>query len=335
MTVEVSILCMTYNQEGYIRDAVESFLKQRTTFEYEILINDDCSSDGTKKILQEMQNQYPDKIHVVFQRENQYSQGIDISKEFLFPLAKGKYVALCEGDDYWVSSDKLQKQYEALETHPACGFCVHASYCVEADSKRMLSLSQPFESDCIVDKGILLENIHPFATNSYFIRSNLYKEYLLSSIQSLPAHGDQKMSVFFALHTDTFYLSEALSAYRVLAKNSINSFIACKSDEEKKIIALDLLKRRNALVDVANQVSNLKFKDCFTRARENHLLGYCLAINDLTLLKLEYPNAYSRIGIKTKIKLFLKTVNPSLYKIIKYMYSMKNFFAKKIEFDLK
>lgn len=234
MSVEVSILCTTYNQEGYIKYAIESFLKQNTTFEYEILINDDCSMDRTRTILQELQKQYPDRIHVVYQLENQYSKGIDICKDFLFPLAKGRYIALCEGDDYWTSSDKLQKQFDALETHPSCGFCVHASYCVDADTQRMLSLSHPFETDCIVDKSVLLEAIHPFATNSYFIRADLYKEYLYSSIQSLPTHGDQKMSVFFALHTETYYLSEALSAYRVLAKNSINSFIANKSKIEKK-----------------------------------------------------------------------------------------------------
>ncbi len=333
MSVKVSVLCTTYNQEGYIRDAILSFLKQRTTFEYEILINDDCSTDGTRAILQELQNQYPDKIHVVYQHENQYSKGVDINKEFLFPLAKGKYVALCEGDDYWTSSDKLQKQFDALERNPSCGFCVHASYCVEADSKRELSQSRPFESSRILDKRVLLEAIHPFATNSYFIRSDLYKKYLYSSIQSLPAHGDQKMSVFFALHTDTYYLSDALSAYRVLAKNSINSFIASKSEAEKKEIALDLLSRRNKLVDVANEVSDYKFQGSLERAKESHFLDYCLAVNDLKLLKLKCPRAYARIGLKTKLKSSLMGRTPLLYRVIRGLYRTKRFLARKIEFD--
>ena len=326
-------MCTTYNQEGYIKYAIESFLKQNTTFEYEILINDDCSTDRTRTILQELQNQYPDRIHVVYQLENQYSKGIDICKDFLFPLAKGRYIALCEGDDYWTSSDKLQKQFDALETHPSCGFCVHASYCVDADTQRMLSLSRPFETDCIVSKAVLLESIHPFATNSYFIRTDLYKEYLYSSIQSLPTHGDQKMSVFFALHTDTYYLSKALSAYRVLAKNSINSFIASKSESEKKKIALDLLNRRNKLVDVANEISSYKFKDSFAKAKVNHFMDYCLAVNDFGLLKLKCPNAYSRIGMKTKVKLSLKERVPFLYSVLKRLYRTRILFARKIEFD--
>lgn len=333
MTVEVSILCTAYNQEGYIRDAVLSFLKQRTTFEYEILINDDCSTDGTRAILQKLQNQCPDKIHVVYQHENQYSKGVDINKDFLFPLAKGKYVALCEGDDYWTSSDKLQKQFDALERNPSCGFCVHASYFVEADSKRELSLLRPFESSRIIDKRVLLEAIHPFATNSYFIRSDLYKKYLYSSIQSLPTHGDQKMSVFFALHTDTYYLSDALSAYRVLAKNSINSFIVNQSEVEKKKIALDLLNRRNMLADAANEISSYKFKDSFAKAKVNHLIAYCLAVNDFGLLKLKCPNAYSRIGMKTKVKLFLKERVFFRYSVLKRLYRIRVLFARKIEFD--
>lgn len=333
MSVEVSILCTTYNQEGYIRDAIESFLKQHTTFGYEILINDDCSTDRTRTILQELQNQYPDIIHVVYQSENQYSKGIGICKEFLFPLAKGRYIALCEGDDYWISSDKLQKQFDALETHPSCGFCVHASYCVDADTQRMLSLSRPFETDCIVDEAVLLEAIHPFATNSYFIRSDLYKEYLYSSIQSLPTHGDQKMTVFFALHTNTYYLSEALSAYRVLAKNSINSFIASKSGSEKRKIATALLKDRNRLIDVANESSNYKFKDSLAKAKENHLMDYCLTVNDFSLLKLKYPNVYSSIGMKTKVKLSLKERAPFLYNLLKRLYRTRVFYARKIEFD--
>lgn len=99
--IEVSIICLTYNQEKYIRDTLDGFLIQQTNFNYEILVHDDVSTDGTVEILKEYQQKYPDKIRLILEEENQYSKGVDITKDICFPLVRGKYIAFCEGDDYW------------------------------------------------------------------------------------------------------------------------------------------------------------------------------------------------------------------------------------------
>ena len=114
----VSVCCITYNHLSYISEAIDSFLMQETSFPFEILVHDDASTDGTEKIILGYAENYPGIIRSVIQTENQYSKAGLIVHRFLFPKAKGKYIALCEGDDYWTDSTKLQKQVQFLEDHP-------------------------------------------------------------------------------------------------------------------------------------------------------------------------------------------------------------------------
>nr|WP_315252787.1 glycosyltransferase [uncultured Flavobacterium sp.] len=113
----VSILCDTYNHENFIKETLQGFLNQETTFPFEIIIHDDASTDKTAAIVKEFADQYPLIIKPVFQTENQYSQKINFWSDVTFPKAKGKYIALCEGDDYWIDSLKLQKQVDFLESN--------------------------------------------------------------------------------------------------------------------------------------------------------------------------------------------------------------------------
>ena len=114
----VSICCITYNHVSYIMEAIDSFLMQETTFPFEILIHDDASTDGTTDIIIDYANKYPKIIRTIIQTENQYSKGGLINPRFVFPKARGKYIALCEGDDYWTDKTKLQKQVNFLENNP-------------------------------------------------------------------------------------------------------------------------------------------------------------------------------------------------------------------------
>jgi glycosyltransferase involved in cell wall biosynthesis len=125
LTPLVSICCITYNHEIFIRDAIEGFLMQKSTFPIEIIIHDDASTDKTAEIVAEYANKYPELIFPIFQTENQFSKGIKISATYVWPKAKGKYIALCEGDDYWTDPFKLQKQVDFLEANPDFVICYH------------------------------------------------------------------------------------------------------------------------------------------------------------------------------------------------------------------
>jgi glycosyltransferase involved in cell wall biosynthesis len=119
----VSISCITFNHSLYIRTCLDGLINQRTNFDYEILIYDDASNDGTREIIEEYSLRHPN-IKAICQSENQYSKGVrGIMARFNFPRARGKYIALCEGDDYWTDPYKLQKQVDFLEQNPDFSIC--------------------------------------------------------------------------------------------------------------------------------------------------------------------------------------------------------------------
>lgn len=122
---KLSVICLAYNQKHFIKDALDSFVMQKTNFPFEVLVHDDASTDGTAKIIQEYAQKYPDIIKPIFEKENQWQLGKDFSKEKIWPLVKGEYVALCEGDDYWSDENKLQKQVDFLDAYPECSICFH------------------------------------------------------------------------------------------------------------------------------------------------------------------------------------------------------------------
>jgi len=119
----VYIRCMTYNQEKYIAQCLDGFVMQKTDFSFIAIVHDDASTDKTPLIIQEYAARYPEIIVPVLEKENQYSQG-KLSK-VMYPLMKGKYIAVCEGDDYWTDPLKLQKQVCFMESHPDYAMCFH------------------------------------------------------------------------------------------------------------------------------------------------------------------------------------------------------------------
>lgn len=114
----VSIICTTFNHENFIKETLEGFLSQKTKFSFEIIIHDDASTDNTVSIINDFVSKYPLIITPIFQKENQYSKKeVNIWSDFTFPMTQGKYLALCEGDDYWIDELKLQKQVDFLENN--------------------------------------------------------------------------------------------------------------------------------------------------------------------------------------------------------------------------
>jgi len=122
----VSVCMLTYNHEPFLRQALDSVLMQQTDFDFEILVNDDCSTDGTVAILQEYEAAHPGRIRLFLQKENWHQKGMQYPYiRFLIPQARGRYVALNDGDDFWTDPTKLQRQADYLEAHPDCTVCFH------------------------------------------------------------------------------------------------------------------------------------------------------------------------------------------------------------------
>lgn len=124
----VTIRCLAYNHEPYIRQCLEGFVMQKTNFRFEAIVHDDASTDGTAAIIREYAKKYPDIIKPIFETENQYSKKDGSLRRIMDAHTHGKYVALCEGDDYWIDPLKLQKQVVFLEEHPECTLVFSNAY---------------------------------------------------------------------------------------------------------------------------------------------------------------------------------------------------------------
>lgn len=166
--IMVSICCTTYNHEKFIRQAIDSFLMQKTNFKYEIIIHDDASTDGTVNIIKEYAKKYPNIIKPIYEKENQYSKGknpIDIA----FKASKGKYIALCEGDDYWCDENKIQKQFDLMQNNKECSMCVHNTKIHDLSNiEKDKNFNDWSEIRELADYDIFFEwNVH---TSSYFMK---------------------------------------------------------------------------------------------------------------------------------------------------------------------
>ena len=149
----VSICCITYNHVPYIRQCLDGFMMQHTNFDFEVLIHDDASTDGTTEIIKEYEAKYPDIIKPLYEDENQWVKGRRGSAVFNFPRAKGKYIALCEGDDYWTDPLKLQKQVDFLQANPEYVLCCHSFNEINNDNSHTW-LPPQFDDIITLDKFI-------------------------------------------------------------------------------------------------------------------------------------------------------------------------------------
>ena len=149
----VSINCITYNHESYVADALEGFLIQQTNFPFDILVDDDASTDKTADIIREYEKKFPAIIKAICQIENQVSKGKDVLR-INSERSKGKYIAICEGDDFWTDPQKLQIQVDWLESHSDYSMCFHA-----AEVKFEGQLYTEAEHDSIQDKDYTAKDV--------------------------------------------------------------------------------------------------------------------------------------------------------------------------------
>lgn len=221
MSVLVSVICATYNHKDFIRQCLDGLVMQETSFEYEILVNDDASTDGTADIVREYAARYP-AIVPVLQSKNQYSQGIEISLGILYPMARGKYIAECEGDDYWTDPHKLQKQVDYMEAHPECPMCYTQAKVYNQGlgnfNERHL-MGGPY----LGYKALLLEN--PVPTMTCCFRRELLESYVadIHPLEHRWATADYPKWLYFAEKGPLGFLEECTGVYRDKSPASISN----------------------------------------------------------------------------------------------------------------
>lgn len=233
--MKVSVCTITYNQEAYIREAMDSFLSQQTNFDFEIVIADDASTDTTPSILKEYESRYPGKIRLLLHEKN-----IGMVPNFFSAIqaCKGDYIALCEGDDYWISNKKLQIQADLLDSHPEYAICFHKARIV-------FTGIEPFEYPDYNAKTPERSGFNDLVNGNFIhtptcmFRNHLFDK-VPDSFLKLKV-GDWPLHLLNALKGDIYFIKEELAVYRVSsagfwsARNHINKI-------EYAMLLLDELK---------------------------------------------------------------------------------------------
>ncbi|MBO4878236.1 MAG: glycosyltransferase [Ruminococcus sp.] len=229
----VTVLCLSYNHEKYIRTTLEGFVNQKTTFRFKVVVHDDASTDGSQDIIREYAEKYPDMFDLVLQEENKYQQGIDFEDEYMFPRVEGKYVAVCEGDDYWTDPEKLQLQVDYMEKHPDCSLCVHNTDKIAEDGSSLgLNFNKSKkEKDYTVNDIILAEPNSYFHFSSFMWRAETMKR--KNEAFSMGGIGDYPMKLYFGTLGYIHYIPRTMSCYRMNAVGSWSSMM--NSDNRKRI----------------------------------------------------------------------------------------------------
>lgn len=246
--IMVSIHCLAYNHEKYIRKTLEGFVSQKTNFCYEILVHDDASTDGTQDIIREYEQKYPDIVKPIYQKENQYSKGVKILRAYNFPRVKGKYLAFCEGDDYWCDEHKLQKQVDILEKHPECSLCTHFAERISENGKKMNgTIPATALGEGVIEKEAYLkyELLNGWAsqTSSFLVPIKYLDEYFKErpKYSEKMLVGDFPLVLYLLTKGKVYFCRESMSCYRV---DSVGSY-----KERRKKDTLLSLRHIYTLVD--------------------------------------------------------------------------------------
>lgn len=214
--VYISFVCITYNQELYIKDAVDSFLSQKSKYKFEIIIHDDCSTDKTKDILLEYKEKYPTLIKLIFQDVNQFSLGNKIIP-LAVKYAKGDYIALCEGDDFWFDEYKIDVQYEYMYKKSDISF--HPCFYIDERTEEIEERCKHYSHNKVVSVNEVFKNGGEFMpTASLMIKKSVFNN-LPPWFNNVPA-GDFYLQVLASNEYGAMYIDNLRSIYRYYSVGS-------------------------------------------------------------------------------------------------------------------
>src|SRR5690554_6542144 len=318
--VLLSICCITYNHENYISQAIEGFLAQKTSFNFEIIIHDDASTDATASIVKKYEQEHPNLIKAIYQKENQYSQGIKPWPNFVFPTAKGKYIALCEGDDYWTDPYKLQKQVDFLEHNKDYIICFHD---VKINTHGQL-INDDITRDVPESTSIIeLAKGNYMHTPSVVFKRNWQE---LPSWFALCPAGDYPLHMINAQFGKIKKLDEVMAVYRIH-----NSNIWANQDNFR--MSQNIHAYLHEMIDNFESEANEILKSRYLNITRN-LIKKCLELNQretanyyLTRLVEKHPDSV--------LKSFLSDLQPPSTKVLakalldQVNYKVRNYFFKK------
>ena len=331
MTELVSISMLAYNHAPWIEQAIMSIVNQKTEYPFRLYVHDDASTDGTAEIIQRLAEKYPDKITAILQKENQYSKGVNITQGIIRPKMKGEYIALCEGDDYWVDEYKLQKQVSYMESHPDCSLCFSDAMVVDTngnkirnffdnrswnDKKINAKLKQKGGADFSVEEMLLLDFT---PTASLMCSKNAYDE-----LKQFSLSLDLLVRLVTASMGYAHFHNEVFSAYRTGNASSASGSIQ-KTYE----------KLKTSFYDTHCRILN-EFDD-YTGHRYTETIHHVMKRKEIDLLfnsgkeyykKILKHECYKELTAKKRMKVLAKLYFEKPVRVYKRLKYKNDFLAK-------
>lgn len=318
----VSINCITYNHERYIKKTLDSFLMQKTTFKFEIIIGEDCGTDLTKTIIEKYIEECPNKnIKLITSKEN---VGGRKNERRIFEESKGKYIAFCEGDDYWCDENKLQKQVEYMEKNEGCAMIFTNCYCLNDRTGEIKQIKKIQAGKYFVEEAI--RNRGDFIPSA----SMLYRKELMEKppeFYNKAPFGDYPMQIYFAMNKYIYCLEESMVVYRTNVQASWTTQQYSNLSKEK------ILKRDKGIVGILNDFNksmNNKYSELIKEVNMPLNFSIYLIENKPTIkevTKSEYANYYKNKTVKGKISTYLKSRHLNIYlKLVNLEYKLKGKF---------
>lgn len=274
--VKVSVIMSVYNHGPYIAKAIESVIEQKTNFCFELLIGEDCSTDNTKTIIEKYEKKFPHIIKVKYWEKN---VGPKENGDFLFRNAKGKYLAICEGDDYWCDKNKLQKQFDFLEQNPNFSGIYHNVYCEDENGKTSEKKEinkYPIKERQIYDFEKIRGFNLPGQTASVF-SVNIYKILNRDQIELMEncnCNGDQKIAMILACIGNIMFMEDVMAVHRVILKGDswsaknfgrntqYRNYVSYLeiSRLAKKVFEKEYFDKNTEKIIVINSIKTIKYK---------------------------------------------------------------------------
>ncbi|MGI5976878.1 MAG: glycosyltransferase [Candidatus Limivicinus sp.] len=312
---KVSILCTAFNHEEYIAEALESFVSQKTDFSFEVIVNDDCSSDNTADIIREYAEKYPDIIRPLYQKENLFSRGLDYLYETAFySRMRGEYIAFCEGDDKWLDENKLQLQVNFLDSHRDYSACVHNTvlhYCGSDRADELLAGDA--EEDRDVDFETVLSGMsEAFHTSSVMAR----REFILNPPDYYCAaadHGflDYPIALRLSLAGKIRFIARPMSMYRISSNSAAwSARLDRHYGKLKEFIVGELAMMEKLLPHLDSVQKEAAEKEILRRRYE---LLYIEGRVD-EMVKPPYREIYKTMPLSYRVKTTIKRLCPALHR---------------------
>ncbi len=312
--IKVSIVCAVYNHGEYIRRCLEGFVSQKTDFAYEVLIHEDASTDNSAQIVREFEEKYPDIIKPIYQTENQYSKGVPISLKYQFPRVLGKYVAFCEGDDYWIDEQKLQKQVDYMETHPDCTFCFTNGYIEDlADNGKMRDFVPYNDDDAATytdeSRVYTLDDMHEMTfvpTASYLMPAEILHR-ILPWIQEKCPTGDLRWRLYATACGYSYYLKDKTCVYRQNVPGSAMT-------RWKKYTKRQMYVHNQRIVNMILKLNELfdgKYEAAVEKISYRYIRGLLFSASSFKVFKSDInKRVYKTLAFSQKVKCVVKILTP-------------------------